>query len=146
MTIYFVFGPLDILIDDFTLHYKSKITEAAKEEDSMFVLGDARGTDTMSNLLLSTLVDNKTRVVVYHMFNKPRNNPGNFPTHGGFKNDNSRDVEMSKRSHRDIGWVRSPDDAKSYYGDKYDPKRISGTQKNFIRREKLNQIVPSNSK
>ncbi len=146
MPIYFIFGPLDISIDDFTLHYKSKITEAAKEKDSKFVLGDANGADTMSNLLLSTLVDNKTRVVIYHMFDKPRNNAGNFPTRGGFKNDNSRDDEMSKISHRDIGWVRSPNEAKLYYGDKYDPKRITGTQKNFIRREKLNQIVPPNSK
>lgn len=27
------------------------------------------------------------KVTVYHMFDKPRNNRGGFPTCGGFKND-----------------------------------------------------------
>ncbi|MEM7554709.1 MAG: hypothetical protein AAF378_11500 [Cyanobacteria bacterium P01_A01_bin.84] len=112
----FISGHLDLSEEEFEEHYHSAINKALANNQS-FVLGDARGADTLAQQYLF----GKTKaVVVYHMFASPRNNVG-FPTCGGFKSDNERDEQMTRDSHQDIAWVRPG-------------REGSGTQRNLNRR------------
>ncbi|MDY6900356.1 MAG: hypothetical protein SWZ49_20110 [Cyanobacteriota bacterium] len=115
-TINFISGHLDLTQTEFNEHYCPQIDDALSNNQG-FVVGDARGADTLAQQYLL----NKTKaVVVYHMFESPRNNAG-FPTRGGFQTDNERDEQMTRDSHQDIAWVRRG-------------RKKSGTQKNLDRR------------
>ena len=136
MTTYFISGPLNITKDEFNTYYIYKIDKAISEGAS-FVVGDAKGTDTIAQLYLMNKV---VEVTVYHMFSKPRFNGGTgnwFQTKGGFKHDEQRDHHMTVNSDADIAWVRTVEEQKALYGDNYRP-RVSGTEKNVLRRQKLN--------
>jgi len=118
MKTYFISGHLDLTEDEFNEHYGPIIDLALSDQDS-FVIGDARGADTIAQAYLT----NKTsRVIVYHMFESPRNNVGDFPTIGGFRSDNERDSSMTQNSDHDIAWVRPG-------------RKKSGTAKNIERRK-----------
>jgi hypothetical protein len=105
MTTYFVSGHLDLTLDEFRAHYAPRITAAiADDVDAAFVVGDARGCDLMTQLYLRDA--RAVRVQVFHMFEKPRNNVGGFPTVGGFTSDNARDTALTEASDADIAWVR----------------------------------------
>jgi hypothetical protein len=112
----FVSGHLDLTPDEFDAHYRPAIDEALARGEA-FVLGDARGTDSLTQ---SYLLGKTTAVVVYHMFTSPRNNAG-FETIGGFESDEERDTQMTAASDQDIAWVRPG-------------RKKSGTQKNIDRR------------
>ena len=115
----FISGHLDLTQVEFNEHYRHKIDNALEKNES-FVVGDARGADTLAQEYLF----GKTRaVVVYHMFSSPRNNAG-FPTRGGFQSDSQRDIQMTRDSHQDIAWVKPG-------------REKSGTQKNLDRRGKV---------
>jgi hypothetical protein len=112
----FVSGHLDLTDSEFDAHYRPRLDEALARGEA-FVVGDARGTDTLTQ---NYLLGKTNAVVVYHMFTDPRNNLG-FVTIGGFRSDEERDARMTADSDRDIAWVR--------------PGRTkSGTQKNLDRR------------
>ena len=131
----FISGHLDISIKEWEIHYLPKIKEYV-EQKCFFVIGDARGCDQMS---MNYLWDNKVEnVIIYHMFEKPLNNPG-YMTIGGFRNHSSKDSRMTLNSDIDLAWVRCENDSKLLYGDKYKPGRISGTQQNLNRRKKKNK-------
>jgi hypothetical protein len=102
------------------------------ENGGYFVVGDAFGADQMSlNYLWDKQIE---KVVIYHMHKSPLfDNPG-FPTKGGYKNHRKKDSQMTKDSDFDIAWVRSDEESEKLYGRKYNPGRISGTQKNINRR------------
>jgi hypothetical protein len=117
--IYFISGHLSLTQDEFDIHYKPFIVEALFHNSS-FVVGDAKGADTLAQTYLFGKTD---RVVVYHMFGSPRYNAG-FPTEGGFQSDEERDNAMTDNSDSDIAWVRKG-------------REKSGTQKNLDRRETL---------
>jgi hypothetical protein len=117
--IYFISGHLSLTQDEFDTHYKSLIDEALSHNYS-FVVGDAKGADTLAQKYLFGKTD---RVVVYHMFETPRYNAG-FPTEGGFQSDEERDIAMTNNSDSDIAWVRKG-------------REKSGTQKNLDRRSDL---------
>jgi len=112
----FVSGHLDLTPEEFEAHYRPAIDEALARGES-FVVGDARGTDSMTQHYLRGKTD---AVVVYHMFTSPRNNAG-FDTRGGFESDEERDEQMTAESDRDIAWARPG-------------HKGSGTQKNLARR------------
>lgn len=139
---YFISGHQDLTQEEFDLHYKDRILEAVKTKAS-FVVGDARGGDSFGQKWLSYLCrktpDLHQRVTVYHMYQKPRNNLGKFQTQGGFKNDDERDEAMTNNSTVDILWVRTPEEQQKRLGPKYNPFHVSGTMKNQIRRDELNQ-------
>ena len=104
MTTCFVSGHLDLTVDEFRAHYAPRIaTVLTDDADTAFVVGDARGCDLMAQLCLR---DARTlRVQVFHMFDKPRNNVGGFPTVGGFSSDSAqrarhRDDRRVRRGHR----------------------------------------------
>lgn len=119
----FVSGHIYINDGEFEEHYKNKIEEAAAS-GHLFVVGDANGIDSEAQSLLKNLLGEKSdRVQVYHMFDSPRNNKGNFATVGEFSNDEERDAAMTAASDYDIAWVRVG-------------KEKSGTAKNINRRAK----------
>lgn len=131
---YFISGHLDISEEEFTEHYKDHI-DSALQENATFVIGDAKGVDTLAQAYL--FKNNASNVTIYHMFKKPLNNVGKFKTNGGYKNHNEKDSAMTYNSDIDIAWVRSVKEQKKLYGNKY-VKRKSGTEKNINRRKKLN--------
>ena len=120
MKIAFVSGHLDLTKEEFQEHYVPLLQQAIINHDK-FVVGDARGTDSMVQAYLAYCLQDKNDVTVYHMFGSPRNNVGNFRTIGGFENDNERDAEMTAASDYDIAWVRPG-------------RETSGTAKNLKRR------------
>lgn len=132
--IYFISGHLDLTENEFTKYYISKI-DTAIENDGNFIIGDARGADSFAQKYLSSKGPHlANKVTIYHMFDKPRNNFGKFPTIGGFVDDNSRDSQMTKDSNEDILWIRPDDEQKKKLGSKYNPSYVNGTTKNMMRR------------
>lgn len=129
----FISGHLDLTEQEFEEHYASKIRKAIENHDR-FVIGDARGADSMAQKYISQIYFSQNKilrktnldcpVVVYHMLDKPRNNNYGFRTKGGFKNDTERDKQMTLESTYDIAWVRPG-------------KEESGTAKNVNRRNKM---------
>lgn len=119
----FISGHLDLTEDEFNDFYKDKI-DLAISLDCEFIIGDAKGADTMAQTYLSERKYSK--VVVYHMFNSPRNNVGNFCTKGGYISDEERDKTMTNDSNIDIAFIRKG-------------REKSGTAKNLLRRK--NEII-----
>ena len=121
MEIAFISGHLDLSDDEFFLHYKSKIDEAIDKKHH-FVIGDAKGADSMAQRYLSISDELLSYVTVYHMAELPRFIYGNFKLKGGYKSDNERDEAMTLNSTYDIAWVRPG-------------REKSGTAKNLKRRK-----------
>jgi hypothetical protein len=116
MTVYFVSGHLDLTPMEFQISYVPKL-EAALNVGGHFVVGDARGADSMAQEWLKA---HNAPTTVYHMFEAPRNNAGH-QTLGGFFSDAERDAAMTSASQVDIAWVRPG-------------REKSGTAKNIKRR------------
>jgi len=116
----FVSGHVDLTPEEFQEHYVPKL-QIAIAQKHRFVVGDAKGADTFAQGLFAYFVANND-VTVYHMFDSPRNNIGNFPTVGGFQSDDERDAAMTAASNYDIAWVRPG-------------REKSGTAKNLARRK-----------
>lgn len=121
MAVVHVSGHVKISAAEFTEHYLPKLLEHCQQSDE-FVVGDARGVDTLAQHWLK---EHGAKVTVYHMFDSPRNNAG-FPTQGGFTSDEERDAAMTAVSDTDIAWVRPG-------------KENSGTAKNLLRRSASRQ-------
>jgi len=120
--IYFISGHRNITLEEFEKYYKQQIFNALKNKNSKFVIGDYDGVDSIAQQFLI----NKTKnVTIYHMFDKPMNNNGNWKTKGGYIDDIDRDSAMTRESDEDIVWVRNPGE-------------LSGTEQNIIRRKIFN--------
>lgn len=130
---YFISGHTDLSYNEFISRYKDPIDQAIKN-NGIFVIGDAPGVDTYSNSYLCERNIDNNRVIIYHIGLKPKNNPGNFNTCGGFKNHEEKDATMTLTSDYDILYIRSIEEQKRIYGKEY-KHRISGTEKNLIRRK-----------
>lgn len=131
MDVAFVSGHLDLDVKQFETYYIPQIQNAIARGVSKFLVGDAPGVDTMTQHYLLQIGQ---RVVVYHLLDVPRINVGKFETVGNFKNETSRDAAMTKDSTFDILWVRSTEECQRLFGSKFNPKRVSGTEKNRLRR------------
>lgn len=118
----FISGHLDLTQDEFDQHYQPRILAAIAAGDS-FGVGDARGADTLAQAFLARMNLPDWKVVVFHMFDTPRNNVWGFQTKGGFQTDEDRDAAMTRTSDEDIAWVRPG-------------RERSGTAKNLARRNK----------
>lgn len=118
--IVFVSGHLDLTAAEFSEHYEPRISTTF-ESGARFVVGDARGCDTLTQAFLVTLGCAACRVTVFHMLVEPRNNIGGFSTSGGYRSDDERDAAMTASSTEDIAWVRPG-------------RELSGTAKNLARR------------
>lgn len=132
MKTYFISGHRDITKKEFQLHYAKPIMNAVlRDPKSKFLMGDYYGVDEMAQAYLSELKNKYTEIdiVVYHMFDSPRNCVDGFATKGGYINDHARDSAMTVDSDEDIAWVRSG-------------KSDSGTAQNILRR-KVKTLVHS---
>lgn len=121
---YFISGHRDITTDEFEAYYQPLINYALSETpNALFVVGDYNGVDIMAqDYLVDILGVEPYRVIVYHMFDSPRNyNPRITNFKGGFNTDDERDEAMTKASFKDIAMIR-------------DCNKLSGTAKNILRR------------
>jgi len=138
-------GHVDLTTTEFKAHYEEKIL-AAIQANHKFIVGSARGGDLMGlQCLLEHKVD-PSNITVY-CFNQGQDDlevAKSFQTtYGvltkvGYSSYTNRDKAMTDESDEDILWVRSSDECKAMYGDKY-IVRISGTEHNKIRRMKKNK-------
>lgn len=104
----FVSGHLDLTNAEFVEHYAPRIDAAcaARVDGTLVVfhVGDARGADIMAQEFLES---RRVPVVVYHMFDRPRNLYGHpYQINGGFTSDEERDAAMTAATTEDIAWVR----------------------------------------
>lgn len=113
----FVSGHLDLTEEEFNKYYVPQI-EAACARGCRFVVGDARGADLLFQRHAHAV---GLVVTVFHMFERPRHNVGEFAVVGGFDSDATRDEAMTAASSLDIAWVRPG-------------RERSGTAKNLLRR------------
>lgn len=113
----FVSGHMRISDAEFEKHYVPLLQEAMAKGHH-FVVGDANGVDIMTQEYL--WINGIKPVTVYHMFERPRHNPG-YTTKGGFETDDNRDAAMTAFSDYDIAWVRPG-------------RETSGTARNLKRR------------
>ncbi len=102
--IFFISGHVDLEDEEFLRYYQPQIDQALEMEAS-FVLGDARGADGMAQKYLATRTK---KVTIYHLYERPLYNHGNFSTIGDFKSHAEKDAAMTNASSEDIAWVRSP--------------------------------------
>ena len=73
------------------------------------------------------------------MFDSPRYIVNTeIKTTGAYIYDEDRDYAMTINSDKDIAWVRSKEEYKKLYGKFFRPNRISGTENNLLRRQRLN--------
>jgi hypothetical protein len=131
--IIYVFGNGNIKFHDFIKQYESVLNLCLEQENSSFLVGDFRGTDTLTMEVLKHATPN---VFVYHIGEKPRYLPDAFKTKvkdwtlmGGFENDEQRDKEAIKKCTHFI--------AIDFNTDK---NRKSGTLKNIELCESLGKI------
>lgn len=115
---YYVSGHMDLTEAEFEEHYVPLLDKALKE-GARFVVGDAAGADAMA---YDYIIQNTRRVVMYHMFEKPRNKRY-ASLKGGYRSDEERDAAMTADSDEDIAWVRPG-------------RENSGTAKNLLRRSR----------
>ena len=111
----FISGALNPSKNSFVENYKPLI-DLALTNNECFLVGDARGIDTIAQNYLKGKTD---KVIVFHMFKSPRNNAG-FDTIGGFTSDEERDRAMTLYSTKDIAFIH---------------RKGSGTEKNILRRK-----------
>ena len=144
----FVSGPLEVEPGDFETHYASRIQKAIKE-GHLFVLGPSRGTDTLAFEFLRNSGVPANRIQVYLSSREDTLIKGNFKqfeqeggsvvmVEGGHT---ERDEAMTRASHYDILRYRSEEECLAFYGAGY-KKRISGTEKNELRRKAGLGLVP----
>lgn len=121
--IYFISGHRDITDDEFMTHYSHKLLEALRDPNAEFVVGECDGVDAITQHFMIGKTD---KLTVYHIGDNPKNNIGDWPTKGGYKNDIHRDSVMTAISDIDIFWIR-----------KWDLN--SGTEQNILRRKKIKE-------
>jgi len=126
VTIAFISGHLDLSQEEFEREYAPLIHDAIAKGHS-FVVGDARGADTMAQFYLMQMASEghleASKVTVYHAFKNPRNNLG-YEAMGGFESQSAKDKAMTLASHYDIAYVRPG-------------REESGTARNLARRKTL---------
>lgn len=142
----FVSGHIDITHDQFHQHYSLPLDNAIAAGHN-FILSTARGTDSLAlEYLLSKGVD-PSRIKVYIARpTDPRKGAlidARKYTNRGLSVEvvvgwhAERDAEMTNASVYDVLWVRPENETRLLYGTKYRGGRISGTQKNLERRERM---------
>jgi hypothetical protein len=134
----FISGPLSPPPFYFTAHYLPLISTAISL-NHRFVLGPSRGTDTLAltHLLSSCVSPGNITVFVSssEVSFQPRYQAMGVNTVIAGRNHTERDEACTRNSHYDILRYMTEAEARREYGGAY-RKRISGTEKNEIRRGK----------
>ena len=122
---FFISGHLDFTEDEFRQHYVPEIDKAlAQRPQVWFVVGDARGADTMA---IAYLKERDANIVVFHMLKEPRTKAMGIAVSGGYTSDAARDAAMTAASTHDICWIRPG-------------REKSGTAKNLTRRSTIVEV------
>jgi hypothetical protein len=147
MTIYFISGHCNISQDEFELHYKLKIDKIILDKTNKFVIGNAWGADTMA---LEYLLKNNypaNMITIYYLESKNSKSIDYYKSLGvnvidEFTSYSKRDGQMTMDSDVDIAWIRPQHETEELLKkncEKFNKSRISGTEKNLLRRKKLIQ-------
>lgn len=160
----FISGHIDISQEQFNTHYASRLNDAIAASDS-FIVSSSRGVDTLAlNYLLAANVP-KENITVYLNTPLPPEDPpkGRKATKASGPNQTNRrdptpeliqrftdlgvnirmvsgdherrDTVMTRESDYDVLWVRSEEESREVYGRKWRKGRVSGTERNRLRRE-----------
>lgn len=138
----FISGPLGSDTDYFNTHYLPLLRHAV-EENHHFIVGPSRGIDTQARrYLLHEARILPTRITIFlngTETSRLRPKLKSFEASGGKvvvagRNHTERDVAMTRASHYDILRYRTEAECRVLYGDAY-RKRVSGTEKNELRRQ-----------
>jgi len=137
----FISGPLEVEPAYFATHYASRIQQAIRE-GHRFILGPSRGTDTLAFAFLKKSNVPASQIRVYLNTSEETHLKGGFKrfeqeggsvvvVKGGHT---QRDEAMTRASHYDILRYRTEEECQALYGAAY-RKRVSGTEKNELRRK-----------
>jgi hypothetical protein len=77
-------------------------------------------------------------ITVYHHGTGKQKYPKDIQIVSNFTSYTKRDAAMTFASTENLLWVRPDEESKILLGEKYDPKRKSGTELNRLRRIKMN--------
>ena len=146
----FISGPLEVEPGHFETHYAPRIQQAIKEGHH-FILGPSRGTDTLAFEFLRNSGVSANRIRVYlnssegtlirGAFKQLEEEGGSVVTVKG--GHTQRDEAMTRASHYDILRYRTKEECLAFYGAGYNTKRVSGTEKNELRRKAgLGLVMP----
>ena len=128
--VYFISGHRNLKKEDFEKYYVTRLKEIIENDKNFsFVVGDYEGVDQEAQKWLSEILkpEDKGRVTIYHMFEKPRHCEDEaFRKHGGFQTDVDRDSEMTRVSNFDVAWI-------------YKTRWTSGTAQNILRRFEIGE-------
>jgi hypothetical protein len=145
----FISGPLEVEPAYFDTHYAPRIQQAIRE-GHLFILGPSRGTDTHAFEFLKKSGVPASRIRVYLNSSEETRIRGvfkQFEQAGGSVvmvkgGHDQRDEAMTRASHYDILRYRTEQECRALYGATY-RKRISGTEKNELRRKAgLGLVMP----
>ena|SRR5581483_5338407 len=133
----FVSGHVELDHKTFLDHYQGPLDEAIKNQCS-FVIGNAQGADTYAlNYLLEKQVNpHNITIYIYSRFQKSCENYAKkgINVKSGFKSYSERDQSLTLNSDYDIAWVRSEEESKILFGNRWKPHKKSATQLNLERR------------
>jgi len=137
----FISGHTNLRDAEFETHYRDALDKAIAEGHD-FVIGTSVGGDRMGfdYLLKHGVAPLKITIYIYDKYKanlEPQYQKMGVKTKGGYTSYNQRDGQMTKDSDYDILWVRSEEENRKIYEDDYRAGRISGTEQNRIRRQKL---------
>ena len=136
--VYFISGHIDLEQTEFDIQYKPLIDKALLNHQSHFVMGDASGADDLAKKYLISKIDlSRMKIFSLNPEKIRKNNPG-IVICGPFRNHEEKDSAMTHISQYDIAYVRPSEIQKQRLesiGIKYDPTRLSGTEKNLLRRK-----------
>lgn len=160
----FISGHIDISQEQFDIHYASRLDEAIAAGDS-FIISSSRGADTLAlSHLLAANVPREKITIYLNTPLLPKDPPkGRKAAKSSGPNQTNRrdptpeliqhftdlgvkvrmvsgdherrDTVMTRESEYDILWVRSEAESKEVYGRKWRKGRVSGTEKNRLRRD-----------
>ena len=143
MEIAFCSGHVNLTSQEFEQHYQPDLEDAIIKGHH-FVVGSSPGADTMALDFLINRLMGSSRINVYLFERSPKRDKEcreryaslGIPFQFGFNSYTSRDAQMTKDSTYDIAWVRPLAESQKLLGSDFDPKKISGTQRNLDRRQK----------
>jgi len=139
MEVFFISGHINLTQGEFDIHYKPAIDDSLKK-NGRYVLGNAAGADTMAlDYLLKKGVD-PHNITIYFYDKYKRDLTKKYTDRGiqvqmGFTSYTNRDAKMTEDSTIDILWVRPRDEAIKLLGSEYKEGHMTGTERNFLRRQ-----------
>jgi hypothetical protein len=141
-------GHINLQPCEFETHYVPRLNELLSTPTAPIIIGNANGADLMSLLyLLERGYPAKLITIYYHNYNKDHSTSiDKYRQYGvsvvsGFTSYSKRDQAMTADSTEDILWVRPASQTKELLermGIPYRSTRISGTERNYIRRKQQN--------